>query len=193
MEILIDLLESAKGEIIAGIVFALLGWLYSRFRKLTRLYKIQKQELERMKDEMNQRGITKQECERLREALKQAEAQHQEDLQRITKLQNQLENQQQEDEAELQRKEEALRQLEAQQAELQKELEREKSKKRLPPMSDHDFIELCKSGNVREVEEAIKDGANVNAKDNYGRTAFSWAVLNLNMVVAKLLREYGAK
>lgn len=45
MEVFIDLLKSAKGEIIAGIVFALLGWLYNRFRKLTRLYKKQKQEM----------------------------------------------------------------------------------------------------------------------------------------------------
>lgn len=87
MEILIDLLKSAKGEIIAGILFALLDWVYSRFRRITRLYKRQKekQKLERMKD---------------------------------------------------------------------------------------DFIELCKSGDAVKVEEAIMNGANVNAKDNDGMTAF---------------------
>ena len=33
-----------------------------------------------------------------------------------------------------------------------------------PIMSDKDFVNLCKSGNVAEIEEAINNGANVNAK-----------------------------
>ena len=35
-----------------------------------------------------------------------------------------------------------------------------------PAMSDKDFVNLCKSGNVSEIEEAINNGANVNAKDH---------------------------
>ena len=35
-----------------------------------------------------------------------------------------------------------------------------------PIMSDKDFVNLCKSGKVSEIEEAINNGANVNAKDH---------------------------
>ncbi|MBQ7577824.1 MAG: hypothetical protein IJT21_06135 [Synergistaceae bacterium] len=31
-------------------------------------------------------------------------------------------------------------------------------------MSDKDFVNLCKSGNVSEIEAAINNGANVNAR-----------------------------
>lgn len=108
--------------------------------------------------------------------------------------------------AELSLKEEALRQVEAQKAEeinrreeierqfeaQRQELEREKAKRRLPPMSDNDFIELCKSSDSRKVEEAIMNGANVNA-----RTKTTWTVL-MEVVdegiteVAELLLKHGA-
>ena len=45
-------------------------------------------------------------------------------------------------------------------------------------MSDDDFIELCYTGTAQQVEEAIKAGANVNAKDKHGRTALMQAVIN---------------
>ena len=59
-------------------------------------------------------------------------------------------------------------------------------------MSDGDFIKLCESGNVGEVEEAIKDGANVNAEDNDGWTALMWAVFYVYTEIVKLLLEHGA-
>ena len=59
-------------------------------------------------------------------------------------------------------------------------------------MSDEDFLKLCKSGNVGKVEEAIKDGANVNAKDNDGNTALMWAAYNGHTERVKLLIEHGA-
>lgn len=202
MEVLTDLLYSARGEIIAGIFFALLGWVYSRFRKLTRLYKIQKQELERMTSEMQHLGATKQEFERLQEALRQAEAQHQEDEQRIIQLEREHERMQ----AELKRKDEALRHSEAQKAEearrraetqkqleeLQQELERIKTTKRQPTMSDEDFVELCRFGNARLVEKAIMNGANVNAKDNKGCTALMCAARNDKIAIAEILINHGA-
>jgi ankyrin repeat protein len=45
-------------------------------------------------------------------------------------------------------------------------------------MSDRDFIELCKSGSLEEIQAAIKNGADANAKDNAGWTALMMAVLS---------------
>ena len=56
-------------------------------------------------------------------------------------------------------------------------------------MSDSDFLELCKSGDAKKVEEAILNGANVNAKANDGSTALMYALDN---DTAKILIEYGA-
>ena len=106
-------MTEARGEITAGLVLALLGWLYSRYRMLMRNYRRKKQELERIENEMFRLGATKQEIERLQAELKESEAQRQD-------LQTQLEELQQGLKlirAELQRKEEALEKAEAQKAE----------------------------------------------------------------------------
>ncbi len=73
MEIIFDTLSSAKGEIIAGLIFAVLGWLYHRFRVFNKMYKRKQQELEQMKAEMSELGATKEEVERLQEELKQSD------------------------------------------------------------------------------------------------------------------------
>lgn len=41
-------------------------------------------------------------------------------------------------------------------------------------ISDSQFIDMCKEGNTQGVIEAIKSGANVNAKDNGDYTALMW-------------------
>ena len=61
-----------------------------------------------------------------------------------------------------------------------------------PAMSDKDFVNLCKSGNVSEIEEAIKNGADVNAKSNRGITALMGAASKGYTGTANLLRRYGA-
>ena len=38
-------------------------------------------------------------------------------------------------------------------------------------MSDEDFVRVCAFGTLQEIEEAIKNGANVNARDENGLTA----------------------
>ncbi len=200
MEMLTDLLQSAKGEIIAGILFALLGWVYSRFRRVTRLYKRQKQELERMTEELTRLGATKQEFERMQaelksksEALRLAEAQEQTAEQRAAELQRQLEATQ----AELHRKDDALqesvqhtaelqRQLEATQAELQQL----KAAAKRSAMSDEDFMELCKLGLAQVVEGAIENGANVNATNNSGWTALMFAALRGHTETARVLLQH---
>ncbi len=60
------------------------------------------------------------------------------------------------------------------------------------PMSDYDFIELCKSGDAVKVQKAISNGANVNAKDNDGRTTLMYAALNGQADVAEVLLKHGA-
>lgn len=66
------------------------------------------------------------------------------------------------------------------------------------PMSDYDFVELCKSGDAAKVEEAIINGANVNAKDKDGYTGLMWTTMKWKPMkgltkVAKVLVEHGAK
>ncbi len=71
-------------------------------------------------------------------------------------------------------------------------------KPKLPPMSDDDFVELCESGDAAKVEEAIINGANVNAKDKDGYTGLMWTTMKWTPMkgltkVAKVLVEHGAK
>ena len=129
------------------------------------------------------------ELQRKIEALSQVETQSQEDSRFIAALQSELQHKSEALEQAEAKSQEASRRIEA----LQQELEREKAKKRLPPISDSDFLELCKFGYVREVEEAIMNGANVNAKDAYGNTALFWAKQYGRPKIIDLLRSYGAK
>ncbi|MBR0279272.1 MAG: ankyrin repeat domain-containing protein [Synergistaceae bacterium] len=200
MENVIEWLREARGEIIAGLVLALLGWLYSRYRSFMKMYRLKKKELERMENDMFRFGNTKKEIESLQEALKESEAQRQD-------VKNQIETLQQE----LQRKDEALReseaksheasqriealqsQLETSQAELQHRDEalKESEAQRLD-VKNQLFVYLCEAGNTGKVEAALINGANVNAKDNYGRTVLMWAAINGHTETAELLLKHGA-
>jgi ankyrin repeat protein len=65
--------------------------------------------------------------------------------------------------------------------------------KRIGPMSDDDFLELCKNGTPEEIEHAIQGGANVNAADKDNWTALHFSALsNENYEVARVLIENGA-
>ena len=59
-------------------------------------------------------------------------------------------------------------------------------------ISDQQFLEMCKEGNTQGVIEAIKSGANVNAKKNDGETALMVAALNGHTVTVKALIQAGA-
>lgn len=61
-----------------------------------------------------------------------------------------------------------------------------------PATSDEDFLKLCEAGNVVEVKEAIKNGANVNAKNNYGSTALMHATVIGYTETTELLLKHGA-
>lgn len=196
---------------VIGLVVMLLGWLYSRYRAFMKMYRLKKNELEQINAELSKLGATKKRFERLQseldrkgKALEHAEAQHREALKRISEVTCHLEATQEE----LRRKEKELEQEKAQHqedlkriSELQRKTETPKkaqAKKKntsmeIHPISDRDFLKLCKSGDAPKVEEAIMNGANVNAKDNDGWTALFWALYRGHTEVANILRKYGAK
>ena len=58
--------------------------------------------------------------------------------------------------------------------------------------SEH-FACLCKGGSVQQVQNALHAGTDINAKNEFGRTALMWAARdNTNPEVLKLLLENGA-
>ena len=60
-------------------------------------------------------------------------------------------------------------------------------------MTDEEFLKLCRSGTAQEVAEAIRNGANVNAKNKYGWTALMYASRdNPNPEVITALVKAGA-
>ena len=60
-------------------------------------------------------------------------------------------------------------------------------------MTEAQFFELCKSGKPQEIETAIKDGADVNAKDDNDVTALMFAAVNTaNPEVIRVLIKAGA-
>lgn len=105
--------------------------------------------------------------------------------QRVSATQGELELHRQEEErlkAELKRKEEALKAAE-------EARQRAEAQRKLPAMSDSDFMNLCKSGNITKIEEAIMNGAELNARNNKGWIALRWA---RDEKTRHLLRKYGA-
>ena len=77
---------------------------------------------------------------------------------------------------------------------IKKEIQRNEKlfqEKKRPTMRYSSFLNLCASGNTQKVEAAINDGANVNAKNEYGTTALMEAAENGHTNVAELLIENG--
>ena len=129
-----------------------------------------------------------------------------------TELQSELEKHRQEEErlkAELRQREAALKEAEAKKAEeerkraeLQRQLEAQKAeearrkaeaeKPKRPAMSDAEFVKLCRARDTVKVAEAIRNGANVNAKNKDGRTALFWAVLYDRTEIVRVLLQNGA-
>lgn len=60
------------------------------------------------------------------------------------------------------------------------------------PMSDDDFLELCKSGDVDQIKKAINNGANVNAQNDYGNTTLIRATKKGYPEVVKILLQHGS-
>ena len=61
-------------------------------------------------------------------------------------------------------------------------------------VDDGDFLRLCRSGSVQEIQKALQEGANPNAKDNNGMTALMWAAwFNRDPEAVSLLLGAGAE
>lgn len=58
--------------------------------------------------------------------------------------------------------------------------------------SEFPFIQASKRGKRELVEAYIKDGVNIDQKDNNGRTALMWAVLNSKLSIVDILLKNGA-
>ena len=67
------------------------------------------------------------------------------------------------------------------------------AKPKRPAISDNEFVKLCGFGTAREVEEALQDGANVDARDMFGRTALHEAAGHGKADVAEILLQHGAE
>ena len=61
-----------------------------------------------------------------------------------------------------------------------------------PAMSDAKFWKLCETGSTQEVEEALRNGADVNARDKHGETALMKAAIYGRTEVAEALLKHGA-
>jgi ankyrin repeat protein len=59
-------------------------------------------------------------------------------------------------------------------------------------VTPEEFIDICQTGTIREIQAAIKAGADVNGKYNNGRTALMFAAENNNPEVTSLLLKAGA-
>ena len=59
-------------------------------------------------------------------------------------------------------------------------------------VNDYDFLELCESGTARGVEEALRHGANINARNDFGWTALYLAALHQHADVVEVLLRHGA-
>ncbi len=67
------------------------------------------------------------------------------------------------------------------------------AKPKSPAMSDEDFLNLCAAGTPKQIQAAVKNGANVNAVNSKGRTALMIAVMqNTHPEVIELLIDSGA-
>lgn len=56
-----------------------------------------------------------------------------------------------------------------------------------------DLLEAAKNGQTGKVLSLIKTGADVSAKDNFGKTALMWTGANGHIKTANLIRAAGAK
>jgi ankyrin repeat protein len=60
------------------------------------------------------------------------------------------------------------------------------------PEADRALLDAADDGNIKAVKQYLDDGADVNTKDNLGRTPLLWAALNGHKEIVELLIAEGA-
>ncbi|MGC8924313.1 MAG: ankyrin repeat domain-containing protein, partial [Candidatus Micrarchaeia archaeon] len=79
---------------------------------------------------------------------------------------------------------------------IQKEAKSQKARATLSPVEQEkpnsELLEAAKSGDLARIKELLNMGADVNAKDNYGRTPAHYAAWNGHPEPLKVLIEHGA-
>ena len=63
----------------------------------------------------------------------------------------------------------------------------------LAALSDEDFLKLCEDGPPEAVQQALQDGANVQARDAFVRTALMQAAHRGRLETVRLLLSAGAE
>ena len=59
-------------------------------------------------------------------------------------------------------------------------------------VSEQQFLEMCKRGDLKGVIKAINSGTNVNAKDEEGDNALMWAATYGHIEIVRALLRAGA-
>ena len=60
-------------------------------------------------------------------------------------------------------------------------------------MSDADFLKLCRKGKAEEISAALKDGANIDARDKHEETPLMTAAAYNTPETVKVLLDAGAE
>ena len=173
-EFLLEGLKKFAGEIIGLALIAFALWAFPGLRSLfTKVKKLKKDDAEA-------------ELERVREVQRSIEAQRQEQ----ERIRAEIQNKEKLAQEEARKLEETLKRTEIKRRhDTQQQV---KTSDKRPALSDSDFIELCKSGDTQKVEEAIIDGANVNAIDEICWTALIWAAIYGFTEILEVLLKYNA-
>lgn len=170
-EIIFEGLKKFAGEIIGALLLAVLLYCFPNLRSLITDYVFPKNDeaqtniQQELEQHRKEEERLKEELRRKEEALREAE--------------------------EARRKTELNRQHEASKATAQNSTPAQTPKR--PAMSDKEFMKLCRSGTAAEVEEAIMNGANVNAKENgFYKTSLMEATYYGKADIAEVLLKHGA-
>ena len=200
--------------LIVVLVIMFLVWVFGRANELAETCAQQKQELQRVKQECQHlqdtlrqsevkcQAMQKQleqmqtEFQRLGRALRQSDAQHQTMQSRFVQLKTEIlrihntlkqANTLQSDNVSC--TSETLKHDEVQ----YKRRKPLQAKKQHISKADDDFLKLCEVCDIAHVEEAIKNGADVNTKNLCGYTPLMWAARNGSIELAALLLKHGAR
>ena len=205
-EFLIEGLKKFAGEIIGLILIAVFFWKFPKLKDFVDQWNPNNPNRVKPVDTQKADEIQRQlEIEREEEALRQAEAQKAEEAKRREEIQRQLEKERWKHKQPHARKfvvaavviiavvagivfQQHTRTT-TQPVVIEPVTSTTKQPVTKPAMSDEDFLELCKSGDAKRVEEAIKNGVGIKAN---GGGVLMWATRYGRTETVEVLLKYGA-